>query len=153
MFYLLSHRLAKLPKRQKVLMAKNTYILTLDGDVSFKPEAVQALINRMKIEENLGSICGRTHPLGRGFIASFQKFEYAVGHWLQKSTENTIGLVLCSPGCFSLLRASAIMDRNIIKTFATESKEAMHCIQYDQGEDRWLCTLLLKMGYKVMKLK
>ena len=25
----------------------------------------------------------------------------------------------------------------------------MHCIQYDQGEDRWLCTLLIERGWKV----
>ena len=25
----------------------------------------------------------------------------------------------------------------------------MHYVQYDQGEDRWLCTLLLQRGYRV----
>jgi hypothetical protein len=34
----------------------------------------------------------------------YQKFEYAIGHWLQKATEHMIGCVLCSPGCFSLFR-------------------------------------------------
>lgn len=29
------------------------------------------------------------------------------------------------------------------------SAEARHYVQYDQGEDRWLCTLLLQRGYRV----
>ncbi|MEQ2181869.1 hypothetical protein GOODEAATRI_016068, partial [Goodea atripinnis] len=33
----------------------------------------------------------------------FQKFEYAVSHWLQKTAEHVFGSVLCSPGCFSSL--------------------------------------------------
>lgn len=33
--------------------------------------------------------------------------------------------------------------------YATKSTEARHYIQYDQGEDRWLCTLLLQVGSKV----
>ncbi len=28
----------------------------------------------------------------------YQMFEYAIGHWLQKSTEHVMGCVLCSPG-------------------------------------------------------
>jgi len=79
----------------------------------------------------------------------FQKFEYAIGHWLQKSTEHTIGCVLCSPGCFSLFRAKALKQPNVMAKYATKSTEARHYIQYDQGEDRWLCTLLLQVGSRV----
>lgn len=79
----------------------------------------------------------------------FQKFEYAIGHWLQKSTEHTIGCVLCSPGCFSLFRAKALKQANVMAKYATKSTEARHYIQYDQGEDRWLCTLLLQVGSRV----
>lgn len=28
-------------------------------------------------------------------------------------------------------------------------KEAIHYVQYDQGEDRWLCTLILQQGWRV----
>lgn len=41
------------------------------------------------------------------------------------------------------------MDDNVMKTYCTKSTEASHYIQYDQGEDRWLCTLLLKQGWRV----
>ena len=46
----------------------------------------------------------------------YQMFEYAIGHWLQKATEHVMGCVLCSPGCFSLFRAEAIMDENVMRT-------------------------------------
>lgn len=79
----------------------------------------------------------------------YQKFEYAIGHWLQKATEHMIGCVLCSPGCFSLFRAKALMDDNVMRKYTTRSDRAMDYVQFDQGEDRWLCTLLLQRGYRV----
>ena len=68
-----------------------------------------------------------------GMMVWYQKFEYAIGHWLQKSTEHVLGSVLCSPGCFSLFRASALMDANIMRTYSRKPTEAHHHIQYDQG--------------------
>merc|ERR1719334_2465847 len=79
----------------------------------------------------------------------YQLFEYAIGHWLQKATEHMIGCVMCSPGCFSLFRAKALMDDNVMRKYTTMSSEPRHYVQYDQGEDRWLCTLLLQRGYRV----
>ena len=74
----------------------------------------------------------------------YQKFEYAIGHWLQKAAEHMLGCVLCSPGCFSLFRGSAIMDDNVMRTYATKSTEARHYVQYDQGK-----TFLLSKFKKV----
>lgn len=151
MYYLLGHRLMELPLdvNRKAVMAENTYILTLDGDINFRPHAVQLLVDLMKKNKNLGAACGRIHPIGSGLMAWYQKFEYAVGHWLQKATEHMIGCVLCSPGCFSLFRAKALMDDNVMRKYTTKSDQATHYVQYDQGEDRWLCTLLLQRGYRV----
>ena len=84
-----------------------------------------------------------------GPMVWYQLFEYAIGHWLQKATEHMIGCVLCSPGCFSLFRGKALMDDNVMRRYTTKSDEARHYVQYDQGEDRWLCTLLLQRGYRV----
>lgn len=84
-----------------------------------------------------------------GPMVWYQKFEYAIGHWLQKATEHMIGCVLCSPGCFSLFRGKALMDDNVMAKYTTRSEEPRHYVQYDQGEDRWLCTLLLQRGYRV----
>ena len=58
-----------------------------------------------------------------------------MGHWLQKSTEHVMGCVLCSPGCFSLFRAEALMTKNVMKTYTTKSTEPFHYVQYDQGKE------------------
>ncbi|KAK7477687.1 hypothetical protein BaRGS_00031071 [Batillaria attramentaria] len=134
-----------IPERVLV-QAENTYILALDGDVDFKPAAVQLLVDRMKKSKKVGAACGRIHPTGSGPMVWYQMFEYAVGHWLQKAAEHMLGCVLCSPGCFSLFRGSTLMDDNVMRTYATRSAEARHYLQYDQGEDRWLCTLMLQQG-------
>ena len=49
--------------RQK---AKNIYILTLDGDVDFRPQAVLHLIEMLKRNKMVASACGRIHPTGSG---------------------------------------------------------------------------------------
>ncbi|XP_053568222.1 chitin synthase chs-2-like [Bombina bombina] len=127
----------------------NTYILALDGDIDFQPSALMFLVDRLKLYENVGAACGRIHPTGTGPVVWYQKFEYAVGHWLHKSSEHVFGCVLCSPGCFTLFKASALMDDNVLKKYTTKATEASHYVQYDQGEDRWLCTLLLQQGWRV----
>uniref|UniRef100_A0A336MER8 chitin synthase n=1 Tax=Culicoides sonorensis TaxID=179676 RepID=A0A336MER8_CULSO len=151
MYYLLGHRLMELPISvdRKEVIAENTYLLTLDGDIDFQPSAVTLLIDLMKKNKNLGAACGRIHPIGSGPMVWYQKFEYAIGHWLQKATEHMIGCVLCSPGCFSLFRGKGLMDDNVMRKYTTRSDQARHYVQYDQGEDRWLCTLLLQRGYRV----
>ncbi|KAL4227394.1 hypothetical protein ACF0H5_012837 [Mactra antiquata] len=129
--------------------AENTFILTLDGDVDFKPESVKLLVDRMKKNRKVGAVCGRIHPIGSGPMVWYQQFEYAVGHWLQKAAEHVFGCVLCCPGCFSLFRGSALMDDNVMKMYTTKPTEARHYIQFEQGEDRWLCTLLLQQGHRI----
>ena len=41
------------------------------------------------------------------------------------------------------------MDENVMHTYTTMASEPKHLVQYDQGEDRWLCTLMLKQGWRV----
>uniref|UniRef100_A0A7N6C2L8 chitin synthase n=1 Tax=Anabas testudineus TaxID=64144 RepID=A0A7N6C2L8_ANATE len=155
LYYLLGWKLMKNKRNRRNLFLlhqkekHNTYLLALDGDTDFQPSSVMLLVDRLKMYPRVGAACGRIHPTGSGPTVWFQKFEYAVSHWLQKSAEHVIGCVLCSPGCFSLFRAAALMDDNVMKRYATKSTEASHYIQYDQGEDRWLCTLLLKQGWRV----
>ena len=154
MYYLLGLRLSGQPisRERKEVLAENTYLLTLDGDIDFQPQAVAHLVDLMKKNKNVGAACGRIHPVGSNWpIVMYQKFEYAIGHWLQKATEHMLGCVLCSPGCFSLFRAKALMDDNVMQKYTTMSTEASHYVQYDQGEDRWLSTLLLKRGYRFEK--
>ncbi|XP_062865258.1 chitin synthase 1 [Trichomycterus rosablanca] len=135
--------------KRRHIADNNTYILALDGDTDFQPSAVILLIDRLRMYGNVGAACGRIHPTGMGPMVWYQKFEYAVGHWLQKTAEHVFGCVLCSPGCFSLFRGSALMDDNVLKRYTTKATRASEYVQYDQGEDRWLCTLLLQQGWRV----
>ena len=117
MYYLLGLKFAEQPisQERKEVLAENTYLLTLDGDIDFQPEAVAHLVDLMKKNKMLGAACGRIHPVGSGPMVWYQLFEYAIGHWLQKATEHMIGCVLCSPGCFSLFRGKALMDDNVMR--------------------------------------
>ncbi|TKS70005.1 Hyaluronan synthase 3 [Collichthys lucidus] len=135
--------------KRKSISDDHTYILALDGDTDFQPKAVILLVDRLRMYYNVGAACGRIHPTGMGPMVWYQKFEYAVGHWLQKTAEHVFGSVLCSPGCFSLFRGSALMDDNVLKRYTTTATQASEYVQYDQGEDRWLCTLLLQQGWRV----
>ncbi|KAM6974307.1 uncharacterized protein LKV04_015945 [Tautogolabrus adspersus] len=136
-------------KREFQREKHNTYLLALDGDTDFQPASVMLLIDRLKRYPRVGAACGRIHPTGSGPMVWYQKFEYAVGHWLHKTAEHVYGCVLCSPGCFSLFRASALMDDNVMKKYTVKASKPAHHIQYNQGEDRWLCTLMLKQGWRV----
>ena len=71
-----------------------------------------------------------------GPMVWYQKFEYALGHWMQKATEHVFGSVLCSPGCFSLFRANALMDNNVMHTYTREPRNASEIVQYDQGKNQ-----------------
>lgn len=68
MYYLLGHKIyEKEPdeqKRQK--MTDKTFILALDGDINFRPDAVLLLVDLMKKNKTLGAACGRVHPVGTG---------------------------------------------------------------------------------------
>ena len=129
MYYLLGYRLAArkdLSAERKKTIMNNTFILALDGDINFRPQAVDLVVDLMKKNDNLGAACGRIHPIGSGPIVWYQKFEYAMGHWLQKATEHVIGCVLCSPGCFSLFRARALMDKSVMNKYTTKPSAARH---------------------------
>jgi hypothetical protein len=77
MYYLLGHRLMELPinVKRKEVIAKNTFILALDGDIDFKPEALHLLLDLMKKDEKLGAACGRIHPVGKGTMGTYKLFK------------------------------------------------------------------------------
>ena len=121
----------------------------MDGDVDFGPDSVRMLVDRMKKNKKVGAACGRVHPIGAGPMIWFQKMEYALSYWLQKTTEHSLGCVLCAPGCFSMFRASALMDDNVMRLFAQKPEDPDDHILHDLGEDRWLSRLLIEQGYKI----
>ena len=96
MYYLLGYKIMELPisdERKEVrrgigigrltpdqARAENTFLLALDGDVDFQPEAVIRLVDMMKKNKGVGAACGRIHPTGSGYMPAYQTFEYAVSN-------------------------------------------------------------------------
>ncbi len=70
-------------------------------------------------------------------------------YWLQKTTEHSLGCVLCAPGCFALYRASALMDDNVMRVFAAPCESPEDYLLRDLGEDRFLSKLLIEQGYRI----
>lgn len=69
MFYILQWKLEREFKKEDLqIAAENTYILALDGDVDFEPEAVLSLMRRMNKSKIVGAACGRIHPIGTGTL-------------------------------------------------------------------------------------
>ncbi|XP_066270277.1 uncharacterized protein [Branchiostoma lanceolatum] len=126
---------------------RDTYILATDADVKFTPESAMALLDLARRDPTVGAVCGRTHPLGSGPMVWYQKFDYAVGHWYQKTANSVLGSVLCCPGCFSVYRAEAL--REALGTYAGGVSEAREFLMKDMGEDRWLCTLMVSNGWRL----
>ena len=44
-----------------------------------------------------------------------------------------LGCVLCAPGCFSLYRASSLLDDNVMRKFTSVGDEANQILQWDLG--------------------
>ena len=42
-------------------------------------------------DDHVGAVCARTHPIGSGPLVWYQIFDYAVGHWFQKTAEHVLG--------------------------------------------------------------
>eukprot|EP00053_Salpingoeca_punica_P019993 m.205680 g.205680 ORF g.205680 m.205680 type:complete len:1653 (+) comp17763_c0_seq1:181-5139(+) len=138
MYYLLQFRR---PKIHDFEADSSTYILTTDADVSFTTRDVKTLFALLSRNKQVGAVCGRTLPLGEGPLYWYQMFDYAIGHWFQKTAEHVLGTVLCCPGCFSMYRFEAL--RCVLREYGSDVEKAEEFLTKDMGEDRWLCTLLV----------
>ena len=148
MSYILNYRLQERDEQGKEMFdPHSTYILTTDADVEFKANSVATLLDFLARDDSVGAVCARTHPTGSGPLVWYQIFEYAIGHWFQKSAEHVLGNVLCCPGCFSVFRASAIAD--VLETYQSSVTSASEFLTKDMGEDRWLCSLLIQKGWRL----
>lgn len=142
MNYILNYRIPK-----DNLNPDDTFILTTDADIDFKAKSVVVLLDMLATNSNVAAVCARTHPKGQGLLYWYQLFDYAIGHWFQKPAEHILGSVLCSPGCFSAFRCSAL--QKVYEEYSTEANGGLEFLMKDMGEDRWLCTLLIKQGLRL----
>ena len=90
----------------KALLCKNA-----EGDVDIQEDAVTALLDLLLRDSTVGASCGRVHPKGSGLMYWYQRFEYAIGHWFQKTAEDVLGSVLCCPGISDCCFCSTIKRR------------------------------------------
>ncbi|GFR93579.1 chitin synthase [Elysia marginata] len=72
---------------------------------------------------------------------------YLLDFWLVKSSQNIIGSVTCCPGCFSIYRGEALAG--VVDAFSQPPQSAFQSLVMDHGEDRWLCTLLMRQGWRL----
>ena len=69
-YYFLAHKLWQKykhwdPERRQT-RGDNIYLLALDGDIDFEPQALLLLVDLMQRDMRLGAACGRIHPTGSG---------------------------------------------------------------------------------------
>lgn len=133
--------------KKRSLDPDNTFILTTDADIDFSANSAIVLLDMLATDNNVAAVCARTHPRGTGPLYWYQVFDYAIGHWFQKPAEHIMGSVLCAPGCFSVYRCSALAK--ILKEYSSEVEGAVDFLKKDMGEDRWMCTLLIKQGLRL----
>ena len=143
MNYVINYRIKSNPN----LKPENVFILTTDADIDYSPKSANLLLDMLESNPKVGAVCARTHPMGSGPLYWYQMFDYAVGHWFQKPAEHLLGCVLCSPGCFSVFRCSALEE--VLETYSSEATSGMEFLMKDMGEDRWLCTLLIEKGWRL----
>ena len=143
MEYVLNYRI----KHSECIFKDKAFILTTDADIDFTNDSVLALLDILARDEGVGAVCARTHPLGSGPVVWYQIFDYAIGHWFQKAAEHILGCVLCCPGCFSVFRVKAL--ENVLEDYSSSVRTGFQFLTKDMGEDRWLCTLLIKKGWRL----
>jgi len=116
------------------IQPSNIFLIALDGDTSYPPKSIFNIINSAIRNPEIGAISGKLIPISQyrfNWIVMYQKFEYSVSYWLQKTVENIWGSILCSPGCFTLYRAQAVFD--VMAKYSTKSYDAFTQILYGQG--------------------
>lgn len=136
--------------RQKRIQGNTLYqdfILATDSDMAFDDQSVINLLETIEKDTSIGGVCGRTVPISvRSHpIVWLQKFEYAKDFLMGKSAQNIIGSVMCCPGCFSLYRFEALHD--CMDNFSMPALSVSEVLTKDNGEDRWISTLMMKSGW------
>ncbi|GAV06231.1 hypothetical protein RvY_16252 [Ramazzottius varieornatus] len=151
LYYVLGHKIMQLPNEleRKEHFAHNSFVLFCSGAVRFKPSAVTRLLDTLKQAKHIGATTCRLRPTGTGPIVWYQMFEYSMRYWLDQATEHMLGSLLRIRAGFTMFRASALMDDNVTKKFAMIPEDAKEFIQFRLGNEQWLCSLMVKKGYKV----
>ncbi|OQV22974.1 hypothetical protein BV898_03025 [Hypsibius exemplaris] len=151
LYYVLGHKIMQMPTdlERKENYAEHSYVLFTSGSTRFKPTAVRHLLETLKQGRHIGATTCRLRPVGTGPLVWYQMFEYSMRYWLDMATEHMLGSLLRIRTGFTMFRASALMDDNVVKKFAMIPEDSKEFVQFRLGNEQWLCSLLVKQGYKV----
>ncbi|XP_052065199.1 chitin synthase chs-2-like isoform X2 [Mytilus californianus] len=125
------------------------YILATDADMTFPDTSILEVLHMCESDPTVGAVCGRTYPKGVHCrpIVWLQMFEYAKDLWIIKSSQNIIGSVMCCPGCFSMYKLEAVKE--VVAEYSVPVANIEDVFTKDNGEDRWMCTLMMLKGWKL----
>lgn len=153
LYYILGHNIIQTPLDvdRKEKLAENSYVLFTSGAARFKPATVTRLLEILKNGGHIGATTCRLRPIGTGPVVWYQKFEYSMRYWLDRATEHMLGSLLRIRSGFTMYRAAALMDDNVVKKFAMIPENSKEFIQFRLGNDQWLASLLLKQGDHAFK--
>jgi len=83
MYYILGY----LQATKKAYKLDDVFLLALDGDVDFQPNAVLLLLDRMKRNPDVGAACGRIHPTGQIKVTFMYCTVYGKKSFLSKESD------------------------------------------------------------------
>ncbi|ORX93162.1 hypothetical protein K493DRAFT_316151 [Basidiobolus meristosporus CBS 931.73] len=137
------------------------YVLVADADTFIRPNGLDILVHALEADPNLSGVCGETKVENRtqSYITMIQVFEYFLTHCLLKSFESFYANVLVLSGCFTVYRLKrhikdpetgrivvkpAVLDPRIMRDYMAEPKLMREHNLLTIGEDRYLCTLVIR---------
>ncbi|CAC5388361.1 CHS1 [Mytilus coruscus] len=128
----------------------DNYILATDADMTFLNTIILEVLHMCESDRTVGAVCGRKFPKGNHYrhIVWLQMLEYAKDLWINKSAQNIIGSVMCCPGCFSMYKLEAVRD--VVAGYSAPVGNMEDVFTKDNGEDRWMCTLMMLKGWKLI---
>lgn len=126
------------------------HVLLVDCDTQVDPWCLKVFDVILETEDVIG-VCGETkvaQPRGLHVLQEAQRFEYWYCHILLKSLESAVYNVFVLSGCFAAYRLGCLVDVNPMFKTRCESTMREGTLQtrniLEVGEDRYLCTLLLR---------
>ncbi|ORX82891.1 hypothetical protein K493DRAFT_292160 [Basidiobolus meristosporus CBS 931.73] len=137
------------------------YVLVADADTFIRPNGLDILVQALEKDPKLSGVCGETKVENRtqSYITMIQVFEYFLTHCLLKSFESFYANVLVLSGCFTIYRLKrhsvnpdtgkkevrpAVLDPRIMRDYMAEPKLMREHNLLTIGEDRYLCTLVIR---------
>lgn len=106
-----------------ILQSENTFLLALDGDVDFKPEALQLLVDRLRKNHKVGVVCGRIHPIGSGKLYAKLVLQSSIMYHIVKEKS----------GCLKAASSFHIEFRYLVAEFGVIAHKKSDIMSFSDG--------------------